>query len=231
MELDKEDTLTLIRQAQAGDESALALLFEQYRKRLRKMIELRLDRRIQGRVNPSDVLQEAFIDLAKQLDNYAKDPKLPFFVWVRRLTGNRLANVHRHHLGAAKRDATREVTLYRGRMPQATSVALASQLIGNSTSAAGKFLRAEKQLKLQEILNGMDDEEREVLAMRHFEQLSNSEVAHILEVSEPAAGMRHLRAFRKLRNSLRQFPNLFGDEFVLQGENQDRLDNVEGKES
>lgn len=215
---ENEHSLALIRQAQAGDEAALALLFEQYRQRLRRMIQLRLDRRVQGRVNPSDVLQEAFIDLAKQLDNYAKDPQLPFFVWVRRLTGNRLANVHRHHLGTAKRDAAREVTLYRGRMPQATSVALASQLIGNSTSAAGKFLKAEKQLKLQEILNAMDEEDREVLAMRHFEQLSNHEVAQILELTEAAAGMRHLRAFRKLRSALRQFPSLFGDEFNLQEE-------------
>jgi len=208
------DALTQL--ALAGDKAALAELFELHRERLRNMVDLRMDHRIQGRVNPSDVLQEAFIDLADQLANYSKDPKLPFFVWVRRLTGQRLAKVHRHHLGAAKRDAALEVSLYRGRMPQATSYALASKLIGSTTSVASNIAKAERQLKLQEILNAMDVEDREVLAMRHFEQLTNTEVAMILEVSEAAAGMRHLRALRRLKRDLRQAPHLFGEDFALE---------------
>ncbi len=207
----------LVQKAIAGDKAALAQLFQRYRKRLRKMIDLRMDRRIQGRVNPSDVLQEAYVDLADQLANYAKDPKLPLFIWVRRITGQRLAKTHRHHLGAAKRDAALEVSLYRGHMPQATSIALASKLIGNATSAEGKMLRAERQIKLQEVLNAMDPDDREVLAMRHFEQLTNAEVAMIFEVSESAAGMRHLRALRRLKQELKQLPELF-DDFAMQSE-------------
>ncbi len=205
----------LVQRAIEGDEAVLAQLFERNRKRLRKVVDLRMDRRIRGRVNPSDVLQEAFIDLANQLPNYAKDPKLPFFVWMRRLTGQRLAKVHRYHLGASKRDAAREVSLYRGRMPQATSMAIASKLIGNSTSIGGKFVRAERQIKLQDILNGMEEDNREVLAMRHFEQLTNTEIAFVLEISESAAGMRHLRALRRLQSELKQFPDLFGEDFSL----------------
>ncbi len=206
---------SLIQLALQGDKAALAELFQHYRKRLRNMVDLRMDHRIQGRVNPSDVLQEAFIDLANQLANYNKDPKLPFFVWVRRLTGQRLAKVHRHHLGAAKRDAALEVSLYRGRMPQATSYALASKLIGSTSSIGSKFVKAERQLKLQEILNTLDADDRDVLAMRHYEQLTNVEVALILEISEAAAGMRHLRALRRLKQRLREAPQVYGEDLAL----------------
>lgn len=221
----------LIQHALDGDEAALANLFERHRGRLRKMVDLRMDRRIRGRINPSDILQEAFIDLANQLPDYKEKSKLPFFVWVRWITGQRLAKVHHFHLDAEKRNAAREMTLYRGRMPQATSMALASQLIGNSTSAAGQVMRAERQLKLQDILNGMDEDDREVLAMRYFEQLSNSEIALILEVSDATAGMRHLRALRRLQNQLRQFPNLFGDEFDLLAEAQERAQTDKGDDA
>lgn len=202
---------TLVQNAIAGDKAALAELFEQYRGRLRKMIDLRMDSRIQGRVNPSDILQDAYVDLADQLANYAKNPSLPFFIWIRLITGQRLAKTHRYHLGAAKRNAAQEVSLYRGHMPQATSFTLASKLFGNSTSAEGRVLRAERQVKLQEVLNVMGPDDREVLAMRHFEHLTNAEVAVILEVSESVSGMRHLRALRRLKRRLRRVPGLFED--------------------
>ena len=173
------------------------------------MIDLRMDRRVQRRVHASDVLQEAFVDLAQQLDNYSKDPKLPFFIWVRRLTGQRLAKIHREHLGAAKRDAGMEVSLYRGRMPQATSFVLASKLIGNFTNAEDKVLRAERQVKLQEVLNTMSEDDREVLAMRYFEQLSNGEVAAILDVSEATAGMRFSEGAAEAQAGTELMPELF----------------------
>lgn len=200
---------TLADKAIAGDKVALAESFQRYRGRLRKMVDLRMDRRVRGRVNPSDVLQEAYVDLAGQLENYAKETKLPFFLWMRRITAQRLAKTHRHHLGAAKRDAALEISLYRGHMPQATSFALASKLIGNVTSVDGKLIRTEQQKKLQEVLNAMGADDREVLAMRHFEQLTNAEVAMILEVSKPVAGMRYLRALRRLKRELNLFPELF----------------------
>ena len=183
--------------------------FPENRDRLRRMIQLRLDRRLFGRVDASDVLQEAYIDLAKQLDNYAANPALPFFLWLRRITGQRLTMVHRQHLGAAKRDAALEVRLYDGGMPEASSFFLASQLVGKLTSASKRVMRDEQQLKLQEILESMEPDDREIISLRHFEQLSNSEVAVLLSISEPAAGMRHVRALRRLRNELGRLPELY----------------------
>src|SRR5438874_3855566 len=111
----------LLRRAIHGEEAALATLFGRYRKRLRQMVHLRLDQRLQGRVDPSDVLQEAYLDVAAQLPHYAKKPGMPFFLWLRLVTGQRLMRVHRQHLGAALRDAGREVSLYRGALPEASS--------------------------------------------------------------------------------------------------------------
>ena len=163
------DIQPLIQLALQGDRGALADLFERHRARLRKMVDLRLDRRIRGRVNPSDVLQEAYVDLATQIDGYRADPKVPFFIWMRWLTGQRLAKVHRYHLDVAKRDANREIMLYRGLMPQATSFALASGLIGSFSSIGGKLIQEEQLSKLQDLLNCLDEDDREVLAIRHFE--------------------------------------------------------------
>ena len=198
-----------VEKAVAGDKSAMVELFEEHRHRLKRMVELRMDGRLRGRVDASDVVQEAYVDLAQQLDNYSKDPKLPFFLWMRRITGQRLAKLHRSHLGTKKRNAALEVSLYRGRMPQATSFALASQLVGRFTSASGKVMRAERQIRLQAVLNSLDENDREVLALRHFEQFSNSEVAALLEMSESAAGMRYLRALRRLKQELAQMPDMF----------------------
>ena len=203
----------LLHDASRGNEQALAELFEKHRPRLRRMVELRMDNRIRGRVSPSDVLQETYVDLAKQLEGYLEKPDLPFYVWMRWLTGQRLAKVHRYHLDAAKRDASQEIALYRGHLPQATSFALASKLIASVSSIGGKVIRIEQQAKLQEALNSLDEDDREVLAMRHFEQLTNSEVAVILEISESAATKRYSRALLRLKKQLKQFPDLFGDTF------------------
>src|SRR5215208_8334352 len=119
-----------IARAAGGDSVAMGELFAQFRDRLRQMVRLRLDRRLQGRVDPSDVLQEAYIDLAQKLPDYAKKPPMPFFLWLRLVTGERLLRVHRQHLGAAMRDAGREVSLCQGALPQASSVSLAAQLLG-----------------------------------------------------------------------------------------------------
>ncbi len=197
-----------VQEAVAGDEAAMAELFGQHRERLKLMITLRMDRRMQGRVDASDVLQDAYVDLARQLPNYAKDPKLPLFLWMRRIAGQRLSKLHRDHLGRAKRDAALEVSLHRGPIPQASSCILASQLMGQFTSAGQKAIRAEMRLKLQEVLNGLEANDREILTLRHFEQLDNREIATLLEISEPAASQRHYRAVLRLRDGLKGIPGM-----------------------
>ena len=199
----------LIQRALAGDESALAALFDGYRDRLRKMIRLRLDRRLSGRVDSSDVLQDAYLDVRKRIGEYARDPSsMPFHLWLRLVAGQRLTDVHRHHLGAQMRDAGQEVSLHRGPFPQADSVSLAAQLLGKMTGASQAAIRVEHKLIVQEALNGMDPIDREVLALRHFEHLSNDDTAQVLGLSKSAASNRYIRALKRLKEILSSIPGL-----------------------
>jgi RNA polymerase sigma-70 factor (ECF subfamily) len=204
------ETEDLLLRAARGDREALGALWERHRKRLRQMVRLRLDRRLQGRVAPSDVLQEAYIDMAERLPEYVRDRSFTTYLWLRLVTGQRLMQIHRHHLGTAMRDAGREVSLYRGALPQASSVSLAAQLLGRFTTASRAAIRAERQLQLQAVLNGMDPMDREILALRHFEELSNGEAAEVLGLSKTAASNRYIRALSRLRDLLESIPSFFG---------------------
>ena len=204
---DWNDPDKLLTLAIAGDKQALVTLFDQYRRRLRQMVRLRLDRRLQGRVDPSDVLQEAFMDAAQQLPAYAtKRDDMSFFLWLRLVTGQRMMRLHREHLGAAIRDVGREVSLYKGALPQATSISLAAQLLGRFTSVGHAAMRAEMQVKLQEAINSMDEIDREIIALRHFEELKNSEAAELLGLSKAAASNRYVRALARLQSVLESIP-------------------------
>jgi RNA polymerase sigma-70 factor, ECF subfamily len=206
---DESQTDDLLRRAQGGDERALGELFARHRDRLRRMVRLRLDRRVYGRLDPSDVLQEAFLDLARRLPEYGADPKVPFYLWLRGLTGQRLLVLHRHHLGARMRDAGQEVSLHRGALPHASSESLAQHLLGRLTSPTLAAIRAELQLKLQEALNAMDPTDREVVVLRHFEELSNAETAEVLGLQPSAASKRYIRAIRRLKGILDAVPGFF----------------------
>lgn len=204
-----EQTLGLLRRGAAGDVQVLSEVWEVHRERLRRVVKLRMDRRLQGRIDPSDVLQEAFLDFSKNVADYVERPEIPFFLWLRNLTGRRLHRLHRHHLGAQMRDAGREVSIQRGAMPQATSVSLAAQLMGRFTSVTRAVQRAEMQRVLQEAINEMDAMDREILALRHFEELSNAETAQVLGIQPSAASSRHVRALKRLRETLRNTHGFF----------------------
>src|SRR6516165_5849343 len=206
---DSGKTDALLRRAAAGDTEALGDLFAHYRDRLRKMVRLRLDQRLAGRLDPSDVLQEAYLDVARRFPEYAAAPAVPVYVWLRALTGQRLIDLHRQHLGAKMRDAGQEVSLYRGALPQASSASLAQQLLAGLTSPTQAAVRAEMQLQLQEALNCMDAMDREVVVLRHFEELNNVETAAVLGIEPPAASKRYLRAIRRLKAILDQVPGFF----------------------
>ena len=204
---DDADELTkLLQQAAGGDERAAQELFARYRDRLKRMVHLRLSRRVQGRVDDSDVLQETFLDVARRLPEYTADPRLPFYLWLRHMAGLKLAEIHRRHLGTQLRDADREVTLHRGGLPEADSVSLAAHLLGQLTTPSQAAIRAETRLMVQEALNSMDPLDREVLALKHFEQLSTSEMAAVLGMSKAGAGSRYLRAIKRLQAILSQIP-------------------------
>jgi RNA polymerase sigma-70 factor (ECF subfamily) len=209
MDLDSPQADDLLRRAGAGDDAALGALLEGHRRRLRRMVRLRLDARLQGRVDPSDVLQEAYLEASRRLAEYLRDPKVPFFLWLRYLTGQKLLALRRQHLGVQARDAGREVSLFHGAMPEASSACLAAQLMGRITAPLQAAIRAEMKLRLQEALNGMDPVDREVLALRHFEHLDNAEAAQELGLTPSGASSRYLRALKKLKDILSQVPGFF----------------------
>jgi RNA polymerase sigma-70 factor (ECF subfamily) len=199
-EADGEEAL--LRRIRAGEQQALGELFRAHRERLRRMVQLRLDRRLQGRIDPSDVIQEAFVDAARRLAEYTAEPALPPFLWLRFLTAQRLVTLHRIHLGVKARDAGREVSLHSGPLPSADSRSLAAQLLGRLTSPSRAAIRAEVQIKIQDALNAMDPIDREILALRHFEELTNSETAAVLGLHKAAASNRYVRALRRLKEIL-----------------------------
>jgi RNA polymerase sigma-70 factor, ECF subfamily len=210
MENGKTDELgevsEVLRRAAAGDEEALRGLFALYHDRLKRMVHLRLSRRLAGRVDDSDVLQEALVEVTRKLPEYVQEPRLPLFLWMRHLTALKLTEVHRRHLGTQLRDADREVTLHRGGLPLADSVSLAAQLLGTLTTPSQAAIKAETRMLVQEALNGMDPIDREVLALKHFEQLSTTEIAEVLGLSKAGAGSRYLRAIKRLPAILEQIP-------------------------
>jgi RNA polymerase sigma-70 factor (ECF subfamily) len=200
------DLLTRVR---GGDGRALAELFAHYRERLRRMVRLRLDRRLQGRVDPSAVLDHAFRDVARAAPDYLAQPSARVFLWLRQATGQRLAAVHRQFLGNQIHLAGQEVSLYRGALPPATSASLAAQLLKGLAPATQGGVRAETQIRLQEALNTLDPTDREVLVLRHFEELSNNETAEVLAIPKAAASNRYLHALKRLKEILNNLPGFF----------------------
>ncbi len=196
----------LVDRLRAGDRTALAGLFDGYRNRLHRMVDLRLDPRLRARLDPADVVQEAFLDAAKRLDDYLRDAKLPPFLWLRLIVGERMATLHLHHLGTRMRDAGREVSLYHQALPQPSTGALASMLLGTQTSLTQAAQRAERLVRVQEALNSLDSTDREILALRHFEQLNRGEAAKALGITEEAGAKRYIRALKRIKDVLARLP-------------------------
>jgi len=206
MSENSDTTEELLQSAAQGDKEKWGVLLKRHRSRLRRMVALRLDQRLQGRLDASDVIQEAYLEASARLPEYLRQPGLPFFLWLRFLTGQKMLELHRRHLGAHMRDAAREVSLYRGALPETSSAALAAQLLGHDTRPSEAAIRAERKIRLQEALNVMEPLDREVLALRHFEQLNNAETAQALGLQESAASKRYVRALKKLKDILTSLP-------------------------
>lgn len=193
----------LVTQMRAGDPDALAAVFSNHRERLRKIVRFRLDPRLAGRLADSDVLQETFISAAKRLEHFESQPDMPAFLWLRLILGQQLTDLHRRHFQAEKRDVRKEVRVAPqgaqfGELSQQTSLAIASKLADKMTAVSEIVSRAEQFARLEQVLNDMDATDREVIALRHFEELSNAETAKVLQLETSAASKRYLRAMAKL---------------------------------
>jgi RNA polymerase sigma-70 factor (ECF subfamily) len=206
MSADTRTDEALLDAARNGDDGALAVLVERHRDRLERMVRLRMDRRLQGRVDAADVVQDAYLAVRGKFPQYCADSRLPFFLWLRLEVGQKLVDVHRFHLGAKMRDAGQEVSLHRGALPPVTSLSLAEQLLGKLTPASHAAMRVELKLRVQEALNSMDPHDREMLILRHFEDLSNGEAAQVLGIKPSAAVNRYVRALKRLKDVFQGMP-------------------------
>lgn len=197
-----DDTGRLIERCRLGDQQALASLFTRHRERLANIVAFRMDPRLAGRVDAEDILQEAYLDAADRISHFVNEHSGSLFVWLRLIVAQTLTNVHRRHLGAQMRDANREISIEGRQHDHATTTSLAFQLLGHLTSPSRAVLRDEMAARLVEIINGMEPIDREVLTLRHFEQLTNTEVAEVLGIQKKAASIRYIRALKRLKDIL-----------------------------
>lgn len=197
---------TLVDQVMHGDHRALGILFHHHRQRLWRIVNFRLDQRLLGRVDADDILQESYLAAEKRLEHFLHDSPESFFIWLRLIVNQTMIDVHRRHLGTQSRDASRERQVSGGWTPESTSFSLSHHLLGHMTSPTQAALRAELSTQLNVALETMGDLDREVLALRHFEELTNSETAKALDLSEQAASLRYVRALGRLRKILEAIP-------------------------
>lgn len=209
-----EHTITqeLLADVGQGKADAVNRLLERHRTALRKLVQLRLDRKIARRVDASDVVQDVLLEANERLKEYLADPRMPFHLWLRHLAKDRMIDMHRRHRGAQRRSLDRERSLATPQFGDQSSFDLASQLQASELTPAAASIRHELEQRFLTALDQLDDDDRDIVLMRHFEHLSNSEAAEALGLSAAAAGMRHLRALRKLRAVLGERPSLTGED-------------------
>ncbi|MFO0913181.1 MAG: sigma-70 family RNA polymerase sigma factor [Pirellulales bacterium] len=203
---DADSTEAWVGRLRTEQERALAELFSKHRDRLWQIASFRIDRRLAGRLDVDDILQEAYLSAAQRIDHYLANPKVSPFVWLRMIVGQTMVDLHRRHLGAGKRDVKREVSLRAGFSPESTSMSLAAHMLECLTTPSQLVAREELERRLEATIAAMDHTDREVLALRHFEELSNSEVAEVLNISQAAASVRYVRALAKLKKILSGLP-------------------------
>ncbi len=191
-------------------EGVLAEEFSRNHDRFWRMIDFRLDGALVGRVDPDDVLQEAWMAAVQRVEHFIENESLSLFVWLRMIVQQTLIDVQRRHLGAKKRDAYRERSIHGGHWSQNTSASLVAKLLGTCTSPSQAAVREERAAQLRDAIEQMDEMDREVLALRHFEELTNSEVAEVLGIQETTASNRYVRALRRLKVILDALPD-FGE--------------------
>ncbi|NLF68823.1 MAG: sigma-70 family RNA polymerase sigma factor [Candidatus Anammoximicrobium sp.] len=193
------ERLKELNQLRARRGVAVAELFGRYRESLQRMIAFRLDRRIAGKVDGDDILQDAFLESVRRIQDYLDQPTVPFFVWLRQVTTQVLIETHRRYVGAQKRDVNLEVALEHGGPDDSSSGGLIACLADSLTTPSQCAVRGEMVAQLRQALDQLADIDREVLVLRHLEELSNNEVAQILGIDKYAASKRYLRALDRLR--------------------------------
>ncbi len=199
---DSIKTHELLVSAKRGDDGAVNRLLDRHRNALHRMIQLRLDQKIQGRVDVSDVVQEVLVEASRRLPRYLDNPVMAFHLWVRQIAKDRIIDAHRRHRGSAKRSVDREQSLAVPAATDQSTYDLAAQIRDPELTPAAAATRQEMAQLVEQALGRLGEQDCEVIIMRHYEQLSNAEIAEALGLTEPAASMRYLRAVRRLKQAL-----------------------------
>jgi RNA polymerase sigma-70 factor, ECF subfamily len=198
---ESEQTAELLRIAGEGDGNAINRLMDRHRESVRQMIRMRMDRAVSARVDASDVVQDVLLEASQRLRDYVRDPAMPFHLWLRQLAKDRLIDMHRRHRGAQRRSVDREQRISPA-SPEESGLNLAGVLPDEQLTPAAASIRRELEERFLAALEQLNDDDRDIVLMRHHEHLSNSEVATALNLTPAAAGMRYLRALRRLRDVL-----------------------------
>ncbi len=210
-----DQTETLLGAARDGDSEAVNALLDKHRKAVRRMVELRLDRKVQRRVDVSDVVQDVMIEASGRLEKYLADPSMAFHLWLRQIAWDRIIDTYRRHRVSAKRNMDREQPMATSTGPDQSTLELAVQLCDPALTPAAAATQREIASRVEASIQKMNDQDREIILMRHYEHLSNLEIAEVLGLNPPAASMRYLRAVRRLREMLQddEFASPIAEEF------------------
>jgi RNA polymerase sigma-70 factor, ECF subfamily len=199
---DGQRTDELLQDAKGGDQCAVNHLLDRHRESLHRMIGMRLDKKITRRVDVSDVVQDVLVEANRRLQDYLANPVMAFHLWIRQIAKDRIIDAHRRHRVSAKRSIDREQPLVAHAAVDQSTIELAGQLCDPELTPAAAATQHEVALQVQLAVEQLDERDREIILMRHYEQLSNQEIAAALELTEPAASMRYLRALKRLRKRL-----------------------------
>ena len=197
-----DKTEELLAGAKKGDPEAVNRLFERHRDAVLRMVQMRLDQKIRRRVDVSDVVQDVMIDASRRLQDYLANPVMPFHLWLRHIAKDRIIDAHRRHRASQRRSVDRECRLAIPAADDHSTMNLAAQLCDAELTPAAAATQREMAQRVEAAITQLDEHDGEIIIMRHYEQLSNQEVAQALGLSEPAASMRYLRAVRRLRAML-----------------------------
>src|SRR5437764_4505957 len=197
---DAEKTQDLLADVKRGDADAVNRLLDRHRDSLRRMVQLRLDHRIQKRIDVSDIVQDVLVEANRRLQDYLARPAMPYHLWLRQIAQDRIIDAHRRHRASAKRSVDKERPLAVPAADDHSTIELAAQLAGHELTPATAAAQAEMAKVVEAAIAKLGDQDCEIIIMRHYEQLSNQEIAQALDLTEPAASMRYLRALRRLKD-------------------------------
>ena len=209
---EKQQTVDLLAKAKSGNDDAINELMDRHRNSLRQLVRMRLDQKIQKRVDVSDVVQDVLVEANRRLQRYIENPVMPFHLWLRQIAKDRIIDAHRRHRVSAKRSVDREQALVAPRGYDQSSIQLANLLGDQRLTPAAAALQQEMAKKVEQAISLLEEKDCEIIVMRHYEHLTNQEIGKVLNLSEPAASMRYLRAIRRLRAVMQESSDSSADE-------------------